>query len=246
MPNYPQSMRKFLPPGVTPFGEVFPQRPNPPNLPLDGRTIALKILKQYFAELGFFRMGAPNQSPIGFRIPARDIYIEWPDDETKLQFPSIVMMGAPADYEVIGLTAYVEEDTRDIYQKGTVLQWQAEYTELIEVEIWTNTRAERRAVIAGIETAMSPTEQLSGLRFKMPDYYNELVCFTLMTRELIDNPDSARGRRNAKVSIHMRFNVVALVNATDLRPIVETVTDVDLETGIEIDLTAQGDDEDAG
>jgi hypothetical protein len=61
---------------------------------------------------------------------------------------------------------------------------------------------------------------MSGVRFRMPTYYDQLVCFTLNDRKLIDTPDSMKGRRSATIGIEMRFNVVALINATTMKPIV--------------------------
>lgn len=230
------SLRKLL--FGSPFGEVFPPRENPQNLAVDGRTVALRILREYITNLNFFLPGAKGSRQVKkFNILPENFHIEWPDHEEDLRFPGIVVVPSRARYDVIGLVAYVEETTRDVYAPGTVLQWQGEYVETIQLEIQASTRPERRSILAGIETAINPTEQMSGLRFRMPDYYNELVCFTLNDRENLDDPFSAKNRRRAQLGIEMRFNIVALVNYSPLTPQVTTNTDVKQPDGTPVDLT---------
>jgi hypothetical protein len=187
---------------------------------VDGRTTALRVLGAYLAEIVFRRAGPTGGEPIAFRFRDEDIHIEWPDHEDAMQFPSVVMLSTgPADYNAIGLTAYYEEATKDVYAPGTVLYWSSEYTENIALEIWCNTKAERRAIKAGLEIALVPVQQMYGIRFSMPDYFNELVCFSLDTSEVYDEADGARGRRRLRMMLEMRFNQIALVNYTTMTPI---------------------------
>lgn len=236
MPLLPASLRNII--FGNPWGETFPPKPNPPPLSFDGRTVALRILRDYITNLDFFLPMGPHLPPKKFKILPQNFQIEWPDHEFDVVFPMAVVVSAPARYDSIGLTAYIEEKTRDVYQKGTVLQWQSEYTETIMLELWASKKAERRSMLAGIETALTPTEQMYGLRFRMPDYFNELVCFTLNGRELLDDPMSAKDRRRVRLMIEMRFNIVALVNYQTLVPIITTNTDVVQPSGIAVDLTS--------
>lgn len=232
-----EKLKKLLGSQYTIFGDVFPPKAVVPFLSIDGRTAALHVLRDYVCNLEFFRYAGPNVPPTGFSILPANFAIEWPDYTKDEVFPSIAIIPARADYDVIGLVSYIEEDTRDLYKPGTVLQWQAEYVETIQLEIVASKKSERRAILSGIETAFSPTEQMSGLRFRMPEYYDELVCFTLMKRALMDTPDSARNRRVAQVEMQMRFNIVALVNATDTKLQVKVNTDVDMDTMQSVDLS---------
>lgn len=208
------------------YGLVYPMRQAPQPLSVDGRTIALQTLAQYIAALTFYRPGAAGQPPIPFTIPTDRFFIEQPDVKTSMTFPCISVVHDTASYDVIGLVSYVEEDSLDVYGKGTLVQWQSEYVENIQLEVWCNERAERRAILGQIETSMSPTEQQSGVRFHMPDYYDQLVCFTLNNRLLVDGPDAARGRRSATLGIEMRFNIVKLINVGLMTPVVTTNVDV--------------------
>jgi hypothetical protein len=219
------------------WGTVWPPRLSPLPLPEDGRTIALRTLAQYIAALNCYRVGTAGEpSTVQFNIPEDRFYIEWPDAKESMVFPCIAVVHDTGKYDVIGLVSYVEEDSFNEFSPGTVVQWQGEYVETIQLEIWCNYKAERRAILSALETAMSPTEQMSGVRFKMPTYYNQLVCFTLNSRKIIDEPDSAKGRRRATMEIQMRFNVVALVNATTMNPVFTNNVD-SAQDGTPVNLT---------
>ncbi len=181
---------------MDPFGTVYPPRPNPPPLVEDGRTVALKTLRRYFEDLTFYRPGGRHPAskerlpPIAFKIPHRDIYVEWPDDETELRLPAIALLAQQAaDYDTIGMTTYVDESSQDVYSPGTVLNVMGEYVENFVIDIWADTKPHRRSMLIGLEQALSPFEQMAGLRFIMPDS-RAARSLTTTTR-----PGSAAGRR---------------------------------------------------
>lgn len=222
----------------TPFGEVYPPRPNPPPPVVDGRTVALRILKKYITELVFYRPGGKDKNgvacgPIPFKVLPENVHIEWPDDPVDLDdFPAIVMLSTQAaTYEPIGMTSYLQEETRDLYSPGTVVQWQSEFTETFALEIWADSKPQRRSLLAGLETSLVPSEQMSGIRFRMPDYFDQLVCFSLESRQMVDDDFATKNRRRVQLMIQMRFNVVALVNYTTLEPQVTVAVDVNESTG---------------
>jgi hypothetical protein len=237
MPNFPSALRPLV--QGQPWGETFPPKPSPQlsQIAIDGRTAALHVLRDYVTNLIFYRYMGPTAPIKPFQIPPDHFYIEWPDSTEDMVMPSIAIVHDRADYDVIGLVSYIEENTRDVYAPGTVLQWQAEYVETINLEIWASKQAERRGILAGLEISFSPTEQMSGVRFIMPEYFNELVCFTMMRREIMDEPDSARNRRKAQLELQMRFNIVTLINYSELATQVKIDTDVDMDTQIPVDLT---------
>ncbi len=155
MPKFSKEVRDVL--WGDPFGEVYPKR-EPPRSPVyDGRTAALRILKLYFQELTFYRPGGRDartgeqNAPIAFQVPERDIHVEWPDDEEDLKLPALALLAqAPADYDAIGMTNYVQEETRDKYSPGTVLIWMSEAVEKFVVEVWAETKQQRRSIKAGM------------------------------------------------------------------------------------------------
>jgi hypothetical protein len=217
-----------------PFGDVWPKRdvPRPPLY--DGRTAALRILRRYFSELVFYRPGGRDlegrqKDPIAFQVPDRDIHVEWPDDEPNLRSPSIVFLSQQAaDYDAIGMTSRVDETWPD---KTHLLTWMSEYDEDFAIEIWAETKQQRRALILGIEQALSPLEYMAGIRFVMPEYYGQLCCFSLQSREVIDDEQATVLRRKARMIVKLRFNVCALYPATIMRPDVKIEVDADEDTG---------------
>lgn len=220
-----------------PFGEIFPPKPNPEPPAIDGRTVALRLLREYIAAQNFWRSMGPNVPPKKFNIPEEHIHIEWPDNEEDLVTPSIAFaQKSDGVYEAYGLTCYVDERTADVFAPGTVVQWQSEYVETFTIEVRASKKAERRGIIAALETALTPTEQMYGLRFRMPDYFDQLVCFTLQSRKLNDDPNSAKDQRSASLEVLMRHNTVALVNYRPLTPMVGVNTDVDETTGLPVVL----------
>lgn len=228
--SFPAQLRSLL--VGSPFGEVFPARPTPPRPTNDGRTAALEILKRYISLLTFRRAGAIGGPPIPFRIASENIHIEYPDHEVTYEQPSVVFMQTEDGiYEPIGLTSAIDEETFGVYAPGTVVQTQSEYTENFILEAHAALKPERRAMVVGLESALVPTEQMYGIRFRMPAYFNQHVCFSLSARRFNEEPDAARHRRIAQMKIEMRYNVVALVNAVTMRPVVKVNTDVDINTG---------------
>lgn len=226
-----------------PWGKnVYPPRPNPPPLARDGRTAALRVFRSYLAALLFLRPGPVDArgargEPIPFRVPKERIHIGWPDYEVDLEanFPSIVFLHQPGEDASLGLANYIDEKTQDKYGRGTVVQWMSEYQEDVIMEIWANKAAELRGLLAGIETASSPTELMAGLRFRIPDYYDQIVSFSSGTRQEFDEEDSARNRRRARLTFDMRFTKVALINAGfPLAVTTHTAVDVDPDTNREI------------
>jgi hypothetical protein len=220
------------------FGEVFPPKENPDFLTVDARTAAMRVLRRYISLLQFFRAGDIGGKPIPFRIPEEDIHIEWPDNEVNLRYPSIVFLSqGRAQLAAIGLGTNLIEDSADRFASGTVLQVQNEYTENFAIEIHASKKPERRAILAGLEIALTPTEQMYGIRFTVKEYYDQVCCFSLGEREIFDEADAALNRRRARLYVELRINTVALVNYRRVEPMMKVNVDVDQDTGVPVDLT---------
>lgn len=214
-----------LPPEVAdlligdPFGAVDPPKPDLPPPARAGRSAAIKSLGDYLCARTYWRSGGTDKPLIPFRVPREQFLDEWPDDDVDLVFPSIGVEPDLGNYESIGLGSYIREETRDQFGPGTVIQQQGEYIENLQVQIWASKKAERAALVQGIEDGMIPTEQRYGLYLKMPGYYNGAARFSLMSRKNIDE-EAAQGRRTALLTIELCFCVVRLVRCVDLRPVV--------------------------
>lgn len=210
----------------TPFGTVYPPRAKATLPVVDPRTAALRVLRRYVSELTFHRPGNYDKirdvygPPIAFHIAEDRFHIERPDNVEDVVFPSIVVEGAEEKYESIGLGTDYDESTIDKFGRGTVLQTQYEQMEMLTLEMWCTKKPERRALIAGLQVSLIPTETMYGIRFKMPDYYDQTVVFTPWSNTRTDADEVVQGRRIARMKLEMRFNVVALVNYAPFRPYV--------------------------
>ena len=201
------------------YGEVWPLGAPIPPSSVDGRTAALRVLQRYISELTFWRPGAEGGgAPIAFTIPKENFHIEMPDYNTPVEMPSIGVVPGKGEYLPVGFGPMLEEETADVFAKGTTLLRQYEYQEVIILEGWCSKRPERRALLAGLDVAFMPSEGIGGLRLLVPEYYRQTVCFTALTRNIPDSPESADNRRIAQVELEMRFNVVQLVHTNTLEP----------------------------
>jgi hypothetical protein len=228
----------------TPWGQVGnPPQPNPPPGAVDGRTACLRVLRRFLAELTFRRPGDKDPvtgrpgPAIAFPLSPSDIHIGWPDDEVELRFPSIVMLsGGQATYDALGFANYIEETTGDVYGPGTALLGIAEVRESLVLDVWGAKKPELRALLSGLETVLTPSQDMATLRFRVPDYFDELVAFTLTGREWFEEPDAVLNRRHFKLTIDMRWNLVRLVTTSPIRIEATVAVDADPITGGELTL----------
>lgn len=224
MPDFSDFIRNLL--VGEPFGEVYPPRAAPPPPALDGRTAALKILRRYLSELTFNRPGDKPGEWIGFQIPEKRIFIEWPDHEDEIKDLPIIglISGGPFQLESVGMGSWIYENTWD-KSKRTALQVQSNYVETLFVDVLTATKQQRRAMLQGIITALSPTEFMYGIRFRMPEYYDEVVTFSPQQGTIIEEEDGARGRRMARIEVQMYFHILAEVPVEPMTPEITTLVD---------------------
>lgn len=202
------------------WGDVVPEQVPPPMPHLDARQHAVAALLDYLA-LETFRIDDSPNAPKGFRIPRLHLLDEWPDDEKTLTFPTIVAL--PGEVTIIphGLVNDVDESTRDVFAPGTSLLVTHEHQERFPLEVWATTRFERAAIVATLERTFDPTEERSGLLLELPRYFDQVARFTLEGSQKIDDPDAARRRRRARMTIRLEVEVVRLVAVSELEPSAE-------------------------
>ena len=223
---------------VSPYGRVWPVRAEKPLPDTDTRTIGLRRLAQFLSLLRFQRRGTVPGYPIEFRIAPENIHIEQPDSEKELKFPAIGILPGRGTSEPLGIgPAKVMEKTWNQYGNGTVLVMQGEYIEDITIEVWGTHRAERRALVAGISAALRSSDDSYSTRIRLPEYYDQVVSFSLDGQQHIDDVDVVRGRRRGFLFVRMRLPEVQLINVNPLNPFVlvqDVGEDVDVTASVEV------------
>jgi hypothetical protein len=181
------------------------------------RRALTKALKTYFASLLFQRPGGGER----FRVTAKNVLEEWPDPEHKMTYPSISIAPGTGEYGMLSLTPSVEEDTYEVYSPSTALVQLAEYTETFQVTVWGADSGERRALVAGLESAMVPSDATYGVWLRTEDYFDRIGSYQLMRVEWIDGEETARNVRRADLYIDARIPVVKLMAFRPMEPKVD-------------------------
>ena len=208
------------------FGDVYPSREPEPLPPADARDHALRRFRDFLAALVFSRKGdAPGQG-IAFQVPIDSIFIEQPDDPTRLTFPAISILPARGDHDTYKLGPFdFVVDSFDVWAPGTALLDQGWYSEVFTLEVWGNHPADRLALLAGIKAALRVSQRSYALQLTLPSYYDQVAQFSLEASQNVDDPSVSAGRRRAQIYIELGVPEVLLVNAVTLEPhvIVEAV-----------------------
>lgn len=201
----------------------------PPN-DVEGRTAALNALFDYLCSLVFYRSGGVGKPPHAFQLDRTECYVEWPENVEELKFPAVGVQSGDGQTMPIGLSPVIDDDSIDVYGKGTALWRLWDYHEPCALEVWATSRAERRALIAGIQQAFSPSMDVSNLRLTLPTYFNTLACYTLISVQRVDD-QAPKNRRLAVIRFDLQYEVVRHARYLPLDPTVYMdVSDVHTST----------------
>jgi hypothetical protein len=220
------------------IGDTLPRNPLPYIPAFDGRTAALRALRQYVCALQFFRENEAGKPSIPFRIRPENFHIDYPDNESSVDFSAGTIVVVPSGrfrYEDNG--GYPDEASRDQHGRGTYLYVKGTYEEDFDLEYRCALKQQRRAWKGGMEIACSPVEALYAvLRLRTEGYYGQNATFVLSDGMLLDNADEARGRRTVRLGFQLRLQIVQLVSDATLTPQIGANVDVDEATGVAVNL----------
>lgn len=184
----------------------------------DARSAALDRLKHFVSLLRFFRKGDRGGPPVEFRVPFENVLEEWPDAEKDLRLPAVAFLAGPGIEEAVGLGAPLPcEESVGRYGPGTVLEQTDVYVEQLGVEAWAHSKAERRALLAGLKLAFRSAPGSTAIRMRLPAYYDQIATFMLDETVYSDDPDVIKGRRRGILRVTMSVPEVRLVRYLDLR-----------------------------
>lgn len=190
----------------------------------DARKLSLLILKKYLCEQTICIPGDNGGKDIEFKISSDLFYIEPPKKLPEpAKYPSIGVQPISTEYMEIGLGDNEKHATLDMYGKGTCLYGVADYNETFKLIVMCNSAPQRTAIKRMIEMACIPTEALAGIRFRMPDYFDETCTFTFQTAQH-DDGFVVNGRYDLDITFLLYVDVVRLVYVNRLEPIIRTET----------------------
>lgn len=226
-------MPKFIQ-GST-LNDVLPRRPRPPLPDRDARDYALRRLREFLSVLNYRRTAAPGEEPIAFRIPKSNIHVYQPDDIVNLPLPGFAFVPGRGFHETYGLgPPAILESTRDVYGPGTALVRFSDYVETFTLECWAGKHAERRAMMAGVKTALRQNDGSYAIKLTLPEYFDQVAEFSLDESYYVDGDQVVRNRRRGHLFVGLRVVEVGLANFNELNPVLQGpggVADVEVLDG---------------
>jgi hypothetical protein len=216
------------------LGNVLPLIADPGSAPVDGRTCALQALGRYLTEVPYRRRGNkvdPSAQPglppaASGLLPPGNFYVDDPDPETDMVYPSITCAGGPVEKTPHGFTPNPDATTVDVYGAGTVVVPMWTHSEEVTLHVYASQLGLLRGLMSMVEQMLVPADGVGGTLLVMPDYYGETARFTLTGSEWERDDGAIRNRRSAVHKVRLDFNVVRLVAYALMTP---NVT-VDVET----------------
>lgn len=185
----------------------------------DGRQLALERLKRFVSLLRFRRTARVGQPALGFRLPPESIHLYLPDDPKDANLPSVAFLPGAGLHDTQGLGPPVAlEETADLYGPGTAVVRLGEYVEEFVIEVMAAKHAARRAIVAGLTTALRAQEESSALRLSLPDYFGAAASFALLGSSYLEEPAAVKNRRRAHLFVELRVPELAFVRIAKLRP----------------------------
>lgn len=145
-----------------------------------------------------------------------DILEGWPDSKKKLEYPSASIVPAEASDHMVQPEA--QEESLDFFGQDTVLWKTSEIEVDFQVDFWTNTEADRRAVDANISRIFNPSETRNGILLAGDErFFYSIVRATLIGTEKIDDSQSSfEGERRLRTIIKCEMDVVHLRSVKQL------------------------------
>jgi hypothetical protein len=209
------------------WNEVWPPQQPPGLKDFAARDYALERLFDYLATVVWRHTGRDRDGePVEFQIERCRMFVEQPEGDIKLKFPAIAVLpnnNAP-ESEWLGSPiivddgrAGIEPSKYDRFGEQTVLVCAAELSEDVILDMWFETRAQRRAVQAGMEGPVMTTNQ-GPLYLTLPGYYDRIACFTYMGSRRFDGDFAVKNRRELQVTLNLRVECVFPVLARDFDP----------------------------
>lgn len=166
------------------------------------------------------------------------VYDEWPNASQKLLFPSITLLiGEPKFIQVhnyvVGKNTTPEIDGKYKYQK---VNGSFDFT--LKAHLWADSKPKRHELFDLFMNVMNPSLNVSGLRLKLTNYFDEWATFDVSNVVWLDNEESVQ-RSERRVIVDILVNVRSVIETSDY--LIETIEN-NLETPASIPNVADGGD----
>lgn len=199
-----------------------------PNDAIDPEQAIAKVLAAYLLSLTFNvnnRTPLSNPPQITQQFRLEEVFDEWPESDTELPYPCASILAPETAYDAHAFTPTEVEGTFGLYDvagatSGTFLLKTAEVDLTYQVDIWTRDVAKREAVIARMQSAFAPEDNVSRVMLTgTPSYWNLPVRCALEGIRRVDTANAVYSHeRRAVLSIRGTVSVVDLRCATLLDP----------------------------
>ncbi len=195
----------------------------------DGRHHALERLAQFIRLVTFRRTagtGEPEAKP--FRLKGEQVTVGRPDDKGgEADLPAIAILPGTGTHDSLGLgIPELIDETFGLYGDGTAVVKIGEYIETITLEVVAAKRAERRAIVAGLEVIFRMVADQGSLLLKLPEYFGAVADFNLETSSYVEDNYASQNRRVARLSVTLSMPELWIASGISrLRPT------ADLEVG---------------
>lgn len=134
----------------------------------------------------------------GRQLKFKKVVVQWAEPEMPSEWPSCAVLAVtPADYDSqIPSTFYIDENARQAARGVGIL------SQNFQVIVWANDPVERAGLVSMLEDMLEPYDWMSGLRLKVPSYFNTHATYLKRSVQFDDDPTNAQRRwRRAIFSI---------------------------------------------
>jgi hypothetical protein len=208
---------------------TWPEAPDPGLAIRSARDHALRRLFDYLAEVEWRYAGRKDGASESFRIKRTSMFPEQPSNEVDFDFPAIGVLPAKHTFDEpwLGPPITVEE-SYGVYGTDTCLVHCGELSEELTLDVWCQFAAQRRSIIAGMESSVFHTER-GPLYLTLPEYYGRVACFTFEGTTRYDGEAGYKNQRQFHAHLELRVDAVFLIRGKLLTPHAFVRVDEDIE-----------------
>jgi hypothetical protein len=166
----------------------------------DAHTACTRALKEYLTGLSIDWNG-------GQLLQFCKVTEDWADVEDIADWPSAaVYTQEPGIYDEDSFSGRITQ-TPD----GYTLLIASEFTQVVMLDVWANTKQTRTGLVAMLEDALDPVEWMSGARLRLPHYHGVHATLIKMSVDYADGTNAAKRWRLAQIQVAVSIPQIRFV-----------------------------------